>query len=463
MRSITARLTFFYSTTTFILLTIVALFLYGTTIYVLHNANHQFLSNEIDILKNLLENKPNNRLALEQKVVEVPYTKTGSVYHYYIRILDDKRKIVLKTPETEGVFHKAAFFNTPGEYLHKEIQWWKGEGRNQFLLMQSEAKFGKTNRPWLIQVALDISYQQKMINQYQWKLMLVLLVGIILAILFGYIIARRGMRSLRELTMTTKTVTASSLHQRLDPESWPKELKTLGMAFNQMLDRIETSFSYLTQFSADLAHELRTPVNNLMGETEIALSQHYTHEEHCRVLESNLEELQRISQIIENLLFLARAENPELHIKKESLNVAQEVQLICEFYQAMADEKQIEISCEGHATLQANPVMFRRMVSNILSNALKYSPENSKVSFQIRESDGAVHITLTDTGIGIAQEHLPKIFNRFYRIDAARSYRSGGVGLGLAIVKSIAELHQGTVSIASELGKGTTVHLIFFK
>lgn len=144
--------------------------------------------------------------------------------------------------------------------------------------------------------------------------------------------------------------------------------------------------------------------------------------------------------------------------------MAKEVRLICEFYQAMADEKNIEITCEGHAILQANPIMFRRMVNNILSNALKYTPENGKVSFQIKEANNrAVHITLTDNGIGIAQEHLAKIFNRFYRVDAARSYRSGGVGLGLPIVKSIAELHKGTVSIASELGKGTTVHLIFFK
>jgi len=457
--SMTARLTFFYSAATFILLFVIGIFLYGTSVHVIHRANYHFLSHEIDILKNLIENKPNNRTALEQKVVEVPYTDTNSLHHYYVRILDSNQHLILQTPGIKKVLQATHFLqaNVANFKLHR-LQAGKDK---QYVFMQSLGRYKNTNQTWTIQVILDVTYQQQILNQYRWELSLVLLAGFLFAILFGYFIAARGLRSLVELTNTTKKITANSLHRRIDPEFWPKELKTLGMAFNQMLDRIETSFAYLTQFSADLAHELRTPVNNLMGETELALARVKSPEEYQQVFCSNLEELQRISQIIENLLFLARADNPHLDIKKERLDVANEIKLICEFYQALADEKNILVSSRGGAEVHANPVMFRRMISNILSNALKYTLPGGEIKFLIETADEqTVRISLEDNGIGIAFEHLPKVFNRFYRVDAARSNHSGGVGLGLAIVKSIVELHRGHLSIMSELGKGTVVQLV---
>lgn len=454
--SITTRLTVLYSLATFILMTVITLFLYGVTVHILHHANYNFLSNEIDILSKLLKNKNVSYVVLEQRVIEVPYTETGSIYHYYIRILNDKNETVIETPRMKNVFKDVEFFQHATHSSIKEADWWNSSNRN-YLLMQSQALYGKTGKMWKIQIALDISYQQAVINKYSFVFIICLFIGTIFAIFLGYIIARKGMQSLYDLTEVTKKITANSLSQQIDPKSWPKELKALGKAFNQMLNRIEVSFSHLTQFSADLAHELRTPVNNLMGQTEIILSQNHTLEEYQQVLGSNLEELHRISQIIENLLFLSRAENIQLEIKKSRLNVAKEVKLVCEFYQVMADEKNINIICEGDAVLSANSVMFRRMISNILSNALKYTPHGGKVSFKIEPLEKVVRITLADTGIGIPSEHLPKIFNRFYRIDSARSQDSGGTGLGLAIVKSIVELHHGQISIKSKPDKGTTI------
>lgn len=461
--SITTRLTLFYSFATFLLITIIALFMYGTTVHILHRANYQFLSNEVDILRKLLQHKSVSRLVLEQKVIEVPYTETGSVYHYYIRILDDKNRLVIETPQMDKVFRNISFFQKTDRPLTKETDWWNSTNGHNYLLIQSPATYGATNQTWWIQIALDISYQQTLISKYRSMLIASLTIATLFAIFLGYWIARNGLRSLYELTEATKKITASSLYQRIDPESWPKELKALGMAFNQMLERIEESFSQLAQFSADLAHELRTPVNNLMGQTEILLSRSCSVEEYQQVLGSNLEELHRISQIIDNLLFLSRTENPKLEIKKAALDIANEIHLICDFYQAMADEKNIKVTCEGNAILQANSVMFRRMISNILSNALKYTPTGGFIAMKIKEMNGHVHITVNDNGIGIAAEHLPKIFNRFYRTDAARSQHSGGTGLGLAIVKSIIELHHGTISITSEPGKGTLVLLVFPK
>jgi two-component system heavy metal sensor histidine kinase CusS len=145
------------------------------------------------------------------------------------------------------------------------------------------------------------------------------------------------------------------------------------------------------------------------------------------------------------------------------LNVEDEISMVCEFYQAMADDKNIKVSMVGKAAIFANQVMFRRMISNILSNALKYTPANGTVDFSIRETDQQVEIKLHDTGIGIPAEHLPKILNRFYRVDPARSQHTGSVGLGLAIVKSIVYLHEGTMLVNSEPGDGTTILLEFPK
>ena len=165
--SITTRLTLFYSLATFVLITLIALFLYGTTVHILHRANYQFLSNEIDILTKLLKKKSVNPLVLEQKVIEVPYTETGSVYHYYIRIIDDQNKLVIETPRMEQAFHNVAFFDKATVPQEKESDWWDSPNGHHYLLIKAPALYGKTDKTWTIQIALDISYQQIVINKYR--------------------------------------------------------------------------------------------------------------------------------------------------------------------------------------------------------------------------------------------------------------------------------------------------------
>jgi two-component system heavy metal sensor histidine kinase CusS len=463
-RSITTRLTFFYALATFILLIVIALFLYFAMIGILYQNNSQFLSDEIDVIKYLLASNDHDQSALNHEVRDVPFVLAGSIHHYSIRVIDNANHVVMQTPGMRERMRDAGFFNKISKEIGKRSEWWYSANGDKYLLMESAVRLGKDPKDvWLIQASLDVSDQHAAIDLYRKRAITVLVGGELFAIFIGYLIARRGLRRLYELTDTTKKITATSLNQRIATKSWPKELRKLGLAFNQMLDRIEVAFSHLTQFSDDLAHELRTPVNNLMGQTEIALTSQSLPEEYAQVLESNLEELQRISQIIENILFLARAENPQLDLKKVQLNVEDEISMVCEFYQAMADDKNIKVSMVGKAAIFANQVMFRRMISNILSNALKYTPANGTVDFSIRETDQQVEIKLHDTGIGIPAEHLPKILNRFYRVDPARSQHTGSVGLGLAIVKSIVYLHEGTMLVNSEPGDGTTILLEFPK
>lgn len=459
--SIRTRLTLFYALGVFILLGLSALFLYWVTIQILHKADYEFLADEVDTIHYILENRSLDLAALEEAVMTAPLQDSNSIYRYYIRIFDHEQKLMMETPSMDQILPAEKIYHSNAEVLEKKRYFWYSKEGQDFLLIQAPVKVGHQDKTLYVQVALNISHQHNVISNHK-KVLGFLVVAILFSLFIGYLFAYRGLYSLYSLTESVKRITASSLDQRIDVKSLPKELTGLSHAFNQMLDRVEASFLRLKQFSADLAHELRTPVTNLIGQTEITLSYPQTVEQYKQVLESNLEELQRISSLIQNMLFLARAENPQYALKKENLNVTQEIALVCEFYQAISDEKNIRVDIEGEANLSANKDMFRRVINNILANALRATAEGGTLTFIISQGN-TIEIKLIDHGIGIAKEHLGKLFDRFYRVDSARSVGDGGSGLGLPIVKSIVELHHGTIDIVSEPGQGTTVILRFPK
>lgn len=456
-RSIRTRLTLFYTLAVFAVLTIIVLLLYWATLHILYKADYEFLADEVDTIQYIMEKNPINKVALRQAVVDAPVQPVGSIYRYYVRVLDDKNNLIIETPGTANVLQPETILHKNSEIIGKKRYFWFEKNDNNYLVIQSPIMLGKQNTYGFVQIALDISYQHSVIHDRK-RLIFVLLAATLCALGLGFLTAHRGLRSLYLLTDTMQKITATSLDKRIDPSSWPKELSGIGKAFNQMLDRMEASFLRLKQFSADLSHELRTPITNMIGQTEIALAYDKNVDDYRRTMESNLEELQRMSSLIENILFLAKAENPQMDLKKKLLQIHDEIILVIEFYQAMAEEKDIKIICEGSATASANPVMFRRLISNILANALKYSDPHTQINFKIEELNAeTIQITASDNGFGISPEHLSKIFDRFYRIDSARTQSTGGTGLGLAIVKSIIDLHHGKIMIASELNHGTTI------
>lgn len=284
----------------------------------------------------------------------------------------------------------------------------------------------------------------------------------IAAIVMGYIVAANALKTLREFTQKIENISANSLNEPINPGDWPKELTVLASRFNLMLDRVHKSFLQLSQFSSDIAHELRSPINNLRISTELALREESTVEQYQKLLESHLEEYQLLSQLIENLLFIARTENGQMTVKKNIYNAGEEISKIIEYFHSFSHEKNIQIICEGEAVVYAEKTLFGRAMSNLLSNAIRYSPENARIIIHIKcEEEYGTVISISDTGIGIPKDKLSKVFDRFYRADPSRSEMSGGVGLGLAIVKSIVDLHQGSITIESELNVGTTIHLRF--
>jgi two-component system heavy metal sensor histidine kinase CusS len=453
--SIRTRFTLLYSIAAFSLLALITIFLYWESVNILYKTDYQFLSDQVDAIEYALENKQIHLADLKQQVIDEPMDTEGSIYKYYVRILDDKNKIVMETP---GI-HSINLFNPGPKTRRKQTYRWHSSTDANYLVIQSPISFIDNQGGW-VQVALNISWQHTVMSDRKY-FTIALIISAFASLLLGFYITKRGMKSLYFLTHCVKNITVTSLHQRIDPDTLPKELTELVSAFNQMLDRIESSFVRLKQFSSDLAHELRMPINNMMGETEIILSRNHCAAEYQQVMLSNLEEYQRVSHMIENILFLSRAENPQLDIEKTQLNVHEEIACICEYYEAMAEEKNISITHTGKAILHGNSVMFRRMINNLLSNAIKYTGINGWIKFAIQSDTTHVCIQLSDNGIGIAKEHLPRIFDRFYRVDSARSQQSGGIGLGLAIVKSIIDLHHGSITINSEPDTGTHIFIIF--
>jgi two-component system heavy metal sensor histidine kinase CusS len=228
-----------------------------------------------------------------------------------------------------------------------------------------------------------------------------------------------------------------------------------------MLERLEDSFTRLSQFSADLAHELRTPIANLLGEAEVALTRPRTPEEYRAVIESSVSECERLSGLVDNLLFLARAEAADRHIKPEMFDGRTAVEKIVAMYEPIAEEQGVRLTSGGGGEIYADPMLFSRALNNLLENALRFTPAGGSISISIDAESTASRLSVQDTGSGIPAEHLPRVFDRFYRVDSARSSR--GSGLGLALVKSIVQLHGGTAKIESETDRGTRVTLTFPK
>ena len=233
----------------------------------------------------------------------------------------------------------------------------------------------------------------------------------------------------------------------------PTELVDLAAAFNGMLARLEDSFRRLSEFSSDLAHELRTPVSSLMTQTHVALSRTRSADEYREVLYSNSEEYERLARMIADMLFLAKSDHGLLVPRGETVDLAAEVRELFEFYDALAEDRQISMALIGQGAVHGDRLMLRRAISNLLSNAIDHTPHGGRVNVCLEPAgDGGVRLSVENPGDGIAPEHLPRLFDRFYRVDPSRQRSTDGAGLGLAIAKAIAVAHRGTVRAVSADG-----------
>lgn len=460
---IVRRLTLLYAFSLFLLLGIAAGFLDWVLTTDMRKDSDQFLTAEIQNFRTLMRQRPDDIQAWREEVQREAGSLQGYA-RYYIRVLDEDGKQIIETPGMSSVIQPnsfpppaSAFDVIPGNGTDVR----SGDGR-LFLLAAQWVELPKPDvRKHLVQVALDRSNDAALIGDYRRKVLSVLLGGLLLSAALGSFIAKAGLKPLSNISRTFKRITADHLETRVSSVEWPPEIADLARAFDAMLERLESSFALLSQFSVDLAHELRTPVNNLRGETEVALGKLRSAEEYRNVLQSSLEEYERLTRVIENLLFLARTDSRNTTMQPARLNARQEAHSLIEYFDAWAEEKGISISVTGNALATADPVLFRRALTNLLSNALQYTPQGGRITLTITTTGANVEIIISDNGVGIQSGDLKKVLDRFFRAQQARSLHPEGTGLGLAIVKAIMDLHSGDIAIESSPGQGTSVKLTF--
>lgn len=300
------------------------------------------------------------------------------------------------------------------------------------------------------------------LRRYAVDLLGALVVGTAVATALGFAAVRHGLRPMFGLAARARDINAQRLATRMPVDELPLELRPLSIGFNAMLERLEEGVQRLSGFAADLAHDLRTPVNALMMQTQVALSRERTLDEYQALLASNLEEYERLSRMIENTLFLARADNAQLAVRRDRIDVREELEHIREYFEMVAEDKQIVLRLNDVSStmLSADPVLLRRAVNNLVSNAITHTPSGGIVSLETKTDGEWLTIRVTNSGQGIPPEHLEHVFERYYRGDEARA-ASSSVGLGLSIVRAIMRLHGGVAEVESVLGQSTVFLLRF--
>jgi two-component system heavy metal sensor histidine kinase CusS len=307
------------------------------------------------------------------------------------------------------------------------------------------------NDTYIIAVAIDIGVHLSFLQGFRRIQLWTSSVVLCIAILVAWFAVKWGHIPIRRLTARVRAITSSKLHVRLNPGEVPIELEDLVASFNDMLKRIEDGFVQLSNFSADIAHELRTPVTNLTTQTEVALGQARSADEYREVLYSNLEEFGRMSRMISNMLFLAQTENGTGNLRLADVDLTESVRGLFEYFEAWADDRAVSLDLQGWAgPVRGNEEMLRRAIGNLLSNAIRHSPRGASVTVTLSQDEWRTTVRVENAGEQIPGEALPRIFDRFYRADPSRQRKGEGAGLGLAIVKSVAEAHGGTVHVVSD-------------
>lgn len=344
---------------------------------------------------------------------------------------------------------------TPGQGLSK---WASPDGRSwrgtALPIPQPRMKTNPVAPPaYTVAIAVDIIHHEHFMHSFRQSLWTFMGAATVAMGLLGWFAVQRGLSPLKAIKRRAAAITANRLDTRLPVESIPRELADLADTLNGMLARLEESFQRLSNFSSDLAHELRTPVSNLLTQTQVTLSKTRTAENYRDVLESNAEEFERLSRTISDMLFLAKADNGQIIPHRESIDLAAEISNLLEFYSVLAEEKSIALSFEGSARLLGDRLMLRRAFGNLLSNALRYTPQGGGVNVRIKNSaNGKTEVSIENTGSDIPPEHLPHLFDRFYRVDGSRQRTTENSGLGLAITKFIVSAHAGSVDVDSSSG-----------
>ena len=423
------------------------------------NAEHQdFLRATMARLQVELDQAHGDAHAVVDEIIRE--TGTSPLREYEARVLGPDGGTLGESPGMDLDLPRSAFpTESDGEHpalLDRQV------GSRRFALT-TVVLHGPDGAGTRVQYALDVTRDAALQADFRRVIALALALLIPLLVLAGRWVTSRGLAPLTHITNAAQSITPVDLSARLTSTApWPKELRELVDVFNAMLARLEEAFARLSRFSADIAHELRTPLGHLRGELEVCLMRQRSVEDYRQAMESALDECSRLTMLIENLLFTARAERAGQALHRERFEATQACAWIIEQQAAQAAKRSLVVTLQGDAAIDADPILFRQALINVLTNAIRHAAVGSEIGIGLAAAPDHVEVRVHNAGEAIPAQHLPYLFDRFYQADAARRRGSGhGTGLGLSIVAAIMEMHGGTVQIASTPADGTTVTMRF--
>ncbi len=458
-RSIGARLTALY-----IVIALSTLVLFAGIIYWRVSTNftaehRHFLQAKIAEMRVDLDDAHGDPQAV---VTEIMHETAGSqLRQYQGRVLTADGRTMGETPGMRqelpaNLFPRTTGRSPPAQMPHKRV------GNHIYALTTVLLNHAGDPHTTRVQYALDVTRDEALQTNFRHTLAWAFALLLPLLALAGRAVVAHGLAPLQRITGAARSVTPTDLTARLPQTPWPRELQELVGVFNAMLGRIEEAFGRQSRFSADIAHELRTPLGHISGELEVCLRRPRDAADYRAAIESALEECGRLNGLIENLLFMARAEHAQQSVQPERFDAATACDWVILKHSTTAASRHIAIELQGSATVDADPLLFRQALANVLSNAIRHAPDLSTVLILLTSQKDGLEIRVHNEGDGIDALHLPHLFDRFYQVDAARRRGAGqGTGLGLAIVGTIMALHQGTVRIESTPGRGVTVIMEF--
>lgn len=458
--SITFRLTLFFSAVSTIVLIVVGS-LVGTMIEShFEEMDRTELNGKLELVRHALAD-----VRTPSDLASVPRNLADALIGHpdlSVAVLGPDRHMLFTTQNENFATHLLEQVTDRNSSGNTKLVMWQQEGEAYRGISALAVTEIPDQPPATVALAINIQNHRAFLNAFHRDLWLAIAAGIFLTVVLGWVAARRGLAPLRVMTNVAKGISASRLGERLSDEAVPPELVDLANAFNGMLSRLEDSFRRLSDFSSDLAHEIRTPITNLMTQTQVAVSKERSADEYREVLYSNLEEYERLARMVADMLFLAKAENGLVIPNSEAVDLASEMRELFGFYEAVADEQNVSLVLVGDGVIHGDKLMLRRAFSNLLSNAIRHTPRFASVKVKIKPEaeSGNIRLVFENQGENIPQEHLPRLFDRFYRADSSRKKTSDGAGLGLAITKTIVEAHQGTIQVSSANGV-TRFEIIF--
>jgi two-component system, OmpR family, heavy metal sensor histidine kinase CusS len=460
--TLATRLSTAYFGMSFLLIVISSFLLYWAAVAALHWADDQVLEKRLLTLRSLLQEP---ELSVDFLTHEVTEDLEGP-RRIFMRIVSDADPLRIETPGMSGGLDAKNLPDMSAAPLDEPMKGTvRGEDGREFRYLTMRiplAPFWQKPSA-ILQVGADTSLDEGILFWFRMALAAIFVAALITCWLTARYLVGQELAPLRKITAAASRISTETLSYRLDTGGLPAELHQLAQQLNDMLSRLEHAYDGLRQYADNIAHELRTPINRMLLGCEVALLKSRSESDYRESISSNMEECNRLCSMVQSLLFMARADNAQAAAMREEIDLRRELEIVRDFFDAPAREGRLnlQLECEIGLKLAVDRVLFQRAVGNLVLNAIAHTQPGGSVRIRAMQKGSGVAIEVADTGSGISSEHLPHVFERFYRVDKVRSSEEEHLGLGLPLTQSIVRLHGGSVVLESELGRGTRVVMTF--